>query len=101
MALSLVALLVAVGVAYSYYRDFAKMIDLKLAQGPFQTTSKIYAAPLRVSAGDPFTPEQVIAQLKQSGYDQRRNNPLGWYRLAEDAVEVYPGPESYFDMESN
>lgn len=94
-----IAVLVGLAVAYSYYKDFAKVIDEKLAFGPFQTTSKIYAAPLRVSLGDPYTPDAIISQLKQSGYDQRRNNPLGWYREAEGGVEVYPGPESYFDME--
>lgn len=93
------ALLVGLGVAYSYYRDFARVIDQKLAQGPFPSTSKIYASPVRVAVGDPYTPELIVAQLKQSGYDQRRNNPLGWYRSTEDAVEIYPGPESYFDME--
>ncbi len=97
--LTLVALLVGAGIGYSYYREFAKLIDQKLAKGPYQTTSKIYATPLKVALGDPFKPEAIVAQLKASGYDQRRNNPLGWYRMTEDAVEVYPGPESYFDME--
>ncbi|MCW5962695.1 MAG: PBP1A family penicillin-binding protein [Bryobacterales bacterium] len=99
MAVAALALIVGAVVAYSYYRDFARVIDQKLAQGPFQTTSKVYAAPLKVSLGDAYTPDAIVAQLKLSGYDQRRNNSLGWYRVAENVVEVYPGPESYFDME--
>jgi len=98
-ALVVVGGLIGLAVAYSYYRDFAELIDKQLAEGPYQTTSKIYAAPIRISVGDAYKPADIVSELKQSGYDQRRNNPLGWYRVVDNTVEVYPGPESYFDME--
>jgi penicillin-binding protein 1B len=94
-----VVALVGTAIAGYYYVQFARMIDQKLARGPFQTTSLIFASPMRVAIGDAVRPEDIVAQLRRSGYDERRNNRLGWYRLINDAVEVYPGPESYFDME--
>lgn len=94
-----VVLLGATVVAGYYYIQFARMIDEKLARGPFQTTSLIFASPMRVAIGDAIRPEDIVSQLRRSGYDERRSNRLGWYRRIDNAVEVYPGPESYFDME--
>jgi len=60
----------------------------------------IFAAPSVVSVGDPLTDEEVISQLRRSGYTESRTNPLGWYHLRPDAVEVFPGTDSYFDQEA-
>ncbi|HSW50471.1 MAG TPA: transglycosylase domain-containing protein, partial [Bryobacteraceae bacterium] len=38
-------------------------------------------------------------QLRRSGYTDARANPLGWYNLRDDAIEIFPGPDSYFDQE--
>ena len=94
-----VVALVGLAVVAYYYTQFARMIDAELERGPFQTTSLIFASPVRVAIGDASNPEAIVSQLKRSGYDERRNNRLGWYRRVDDAVEIYPGPESYFDME--
>lgn len=83
-----------------YYVRYAKLIDRKLRAGPFQSTSMIFAAPRAVGVGDEIDPSEVIAQLERSGYTQSRTNRMGWYHVRPDAVEVFPGPDSYFDQEA-
>ncbi len=82
-----------------YYVRYARLIEHKLRTGPFQSTSMIFAAPRVVTLGDAITPEEIIAQLRRSGYSQSRTNRMGWYHERPDALEIFPGPDSYFDQE--
>ncbi len=82
-----------------YYVRYSRLIERKLRAGPFQSTSMIFAAPRVVMLGDAITPEEIIAQLRRSGYSESRTNPMGWYHLRPDALEIFPGPDSYFDQE--
>ncbi len=84
-----------------YYVKYSRLIDRKLRVGPFQSTSMVFAAPRAVAIGDELTPAEVIAQLQQSGYGESSGNRMGWYHLRTDhALEVFPGPDSYFDDEA-
>jgi penicillin-binding protein 1B len=87
-----------VGFTY-YYVKYARLIDTKLRAGPFQSAAMIFAAPRTVSLGDQMSLEEVVAQLHRSGYTEARGNRLGWYHLRPDAVEIFPGPDSFFDQE--
>ena len=87
-----------VGFTY-YYVKFARLIDDKLRSGPFQSASMIFAAPRTVSLDDQMSLEEVVAQLHRSGYTEARGNRLGWYHRRPDAVEIFPGPDSFFDQE--
>ena len=82
-----------------YYVKYSRLIDQKIRSGPFQSTAKIFAAPQTVSLGDDYTAEEIVEQLKRSGYTESRGNALGWYHVRPDAVEIFPGPDSYFDQE--
>jgi penicillin-binding protein 1B len=82
-----------------YYVKYSRLIEQKLSSGPFQSTAKVFAAPGVVSTGDEISAQEIIEQLTRSGYSESHTNPLGWYRLREDAVEIFPGPDSYFDRE--
>ncbi len=82
-----------------YYIQYARMIEQKLAAGPFANTSMLFAAPQVVMVGDEATPDDVVGQLRRSGYGETRGNRMGWYNVRPDAVEIYPGPDSYFDQE--
>ena len=82
-----------------YYVKFARLIDAKLQIGPFQSAAMIFAAPRTVSLEDQMSLEEVVGQLHRSGYTEARGNRLGWYHLRPDAVEIFPGPDSYFDQE--
>jgi penicillin-binding protein 1B len=84
-----------------YYVRYSRLIDRKLRQGPFQTTSMVFAAPRAVTVGDEITPAEIIAQLRDSGYGESSGNRMGWFHLRGDgAVEIFPGPDSYFDDEA-
>ena len=81
-----------------YYSKYSRLIDQKLREGPFAHTSKVFAAPRTVSVGDPLAAEDLVAELRRSGYSESRTNPLGYFHLRPDAVEIFPGPDSYFDQ---
>ncbi len=85
--------------AYSYL-TYAKLIDERLRGGPYNSASKIYAAPTSIAIGDPTSPSEIVATLRHAGYNESRTNPIGYYTLQGDAIDIFPGAESYFDQES-
>jgi len=90
----------SLGVFTYYYSKYSRLIDQKLQVGPFANTSKIYATPEIVAVGDPATPEEIADKLRRSGYTESRGNPMGWLRVGKDEIEIFPGPDSYFDQEA-
>jgi penicillin-binding protein 1B len=96
LAGSILALL-AIGVFLFgfYYVRTSRLIDRRLASGAFAGTVNIYSAPRKVAVGDRLTAEEAIARLGQSGYSTSRVNPMGWYNRRADAVEIFPGRDSY------
>ncbi len=82
------------------YMKYARLIDEKLRGGPFTSTSMIFAAPRVVTLGDETSAEEIAAQLRSSGYTEARDNRLGWYHMRPDGIEVFPGPDSYFEQEA-
>jgi penicillin-binding protein 1B len=83
-----------------FYIHYSRIIDAKLRGGPFTNTSKIYAAPETIGVGDAATPSDIVAQLRRSGYTEARSNPNGWFNTTTDTVQVFPGPESFFEQEA-
>ena len=83
-----------------YYAKYSRLIDEKLRAGPFANTAKIFAAPASVAVGEIGTPAEIAAELRRSGYNESRGNPIGYYLLQPNSIEVFPGPESYFDQEA-
>ena len=83
-----------------FYVKYSRLIDQKLRVGPFTNTAKLFAAPQSVAVGDPFTPTEVAAELRRSGYTESHSNLTGYYQLKPDSIEIFPGPDSYFDQEA-
>jgi penicillin-binding protein 1B len=83
-----------------YYVKYSRLIDQKLKGGPFANTSKIFAAPRVIGVGDEVSPADVMLDLRRSGYSESRGNPMGWFNTRPDAIEIFPGPESYFREEA-
>ncbi len=92
--------LVALATFLFFYNKYSAIIDARLRAGVFANTAKIYAAPESVALGDPGTPEAIAAELRRSGYSDSRDNPIGSYQIHANAIEVFPGRESYFDQEA-
>ena len=92
--------ILALGIFIHFYAKYAQLMDEKLRLGVFANTAKIYAAPLSVAVGDVATPDDIAADLRRSGYGESRSNPDGYYQLHPNAIEIFPGPDSYFDQEA-
>ncbi|MGB9606203.1 MAG: transglycosylase domain-containing protein, partial [Bryobacteraceae bacterium] len=100
LVVCLLAGLAGISVSTYYYVKFSRLVERKLRAGPFPSTSMIFAAPRAVNVGDGITPAEIVAFLRRAGYGESRNNRMGWFHLREDAVEIFPGPDSYFDEEA-
>ena len=96
------ALLVILGsAAFAYfYSKYARMFDEKLRAGLFANSAKIFASPESVAVGDASTPSDIAAQLRRSGYTESRSNPIGYYEIEPNAIQIFPGTDSYFDQEA-
>jgi penicillin-binding protein 1B len=84
------------GVFTYYYVKYSRLIETKLAAGPFANTSMLFAAPRTVDVGDLADPQEVATDLRRSGYSESPNNRMGYFTLKPDEIDVYPGPDSYF-----
>jgi penicillin-binding protein 1B len=94
-------LAIAVLAVFTYfYSQYSSLIDRKIGGGPFANSAKIFAAPLSVAVGDVSAPTVIAAELRRSGYTESRNNSTGYYQIRDDSIEVFPGPDSYFDQEA-
>ncbi len=60
----------------------------------------LFAAPRTLSVGDDVLSSEIVTQLRRSGYSESHGNRMGWFRVRADGVEVFPGPDSYFDQEA-
>jgi penicillin-binding protein 1B len=84
------------GIFTYYYVKYSRLIEAKLAAGPFSNTSMLFAAPRTLTVGDVATPQEIAIELHHSGYNENRNNRMGYYTVKPDEIDIYPGPDSYF-----
>ncbi len=92
------ALAAGVSIFGYYYVHYGRLIEEKLAAGPFATTSRLYAAPRPVAVGDDGQLDEIASYLRRCGYTESNTSRMGWYHLRADAIEINPGPEA-FDSE--
>jgi len=98
---SAVLLTTALFVFLYFYNHYANLVDDKLVRGPYSNTSKLYGAPQVVSLNDGISPDDIVESLQRAGYTARRDNRMGWYQRRDDGIEVFPGPDSYFQQEAH
>jgi penicillin-binding protein 1B len=96
-----VLFLAAAGTFIYFYNQYAKLIDERLAGGAYNSTSRVFAAPTAIAVGDATTPADLAGTLRHAGYNENRNNPIGYYTLRADAIDIFPGADSYFDQEAS
>lgn len=99
LAAFLILSVTALAVFGHFYWKYSKVIDAKLVDGPFNQASRILAAPNPLYVGDEMTPAEVLSRLRNAGYSDSRHNRVGHFLVKDDALEVYPGPLSYFAQE--
>jgi penicillin-binding protein 1B len=96
VVLCILALAISVGTFGYYYVKYGRLIEDKLAAGPFASTSLLYAAPRPVMVGDDGQLQEIAAYLRRCGYtESNTSSRVGWYHLRPDAIEINPGPDAY------
>ncbi|MGO4884545.1 MAG: penicillin-binding protein 1A [Bryobacteraceae bacterium] len=83
-----------------YYFRFARLADEKLEAGVFSSTLNIFAAPHVVGTGDRLSRDNMIAWLRQNGYNMSPDNPGGWYDLRPNALGIFPGRRASSDQDA-
>jgi penicillin-binding protein 1B len=96
LVLLVLGLTTGFGVFTFYYVKYSRLIESKLAAGPFANTSMLFAAPRTVDVGDIADPQEIATDLRRSGYTESANNRMGYFTLKPEEIDVYPGPDSYF-----
>jgi penicillin-binding protein 1B len=89
----------AAGIFTYYYDHYSHVVAEKL-HVPFANTAKIYGAPESVAVGDALSATDIAAQLRRSGYTESHGNRTGYYLVHPSAIEIFPGPDSFFDQEA-
>ncbi|MGA3027937.1 MAG: PBP1A family penicillin-binding protein [Bryobacteraceae bacterium] len=82
-----------------FWVKYARLINEKLAAGPFANTSMLFAAPRSIAVGDEASAPEIAAELRRGGYSGSDKNRLGYYTLKPSEIDIYPGPDSYFEPE--
>ena len=44
-------------------------------------------------------PPSIWPLLRHAGYNENRKNPIGYYTVRADSIDIFPGADSYFDQE--
>ncbi|MGA2213806.1 MAG: transglycosylase domain-containing protein [Bryobacteraceae bacterium] len=96
LVLLVLGLTTGFGVFTFYYVKYSRLIESKLAAGPFANTSLLFAAPRTVDVGDIADPQEIASDLRRSGYTESASNRMGYFTLKPEEIDVYPGPDSYF-----
>lgn len=97
LAVLMVVFLVGVGLFVSTWLRLSRLIDQRLSGQVFEQASELLSAPGHVEKGERLAPAELVAYLQRAGYTPTPDgSATGWYRQDEGAVEIHPGPESYF-----
>ncbi len=100
VALVAVAVLVTGGIFIHFYNQYSTLIDQRLKGGAYNATSRIFAAPQPIAVGDETTPAVIAMALRRAGYSENRKNAAGYYEIKPDAIDIFPGADSYFAQEA-
>ncbi len=88
-------------IAFTYaYVYFSRIIDNRLNGPIFGNTSRIYASPTPMFVGEPMKVAEIAGSLRRAGYTDNKNNRVGWYNPVSGGIEIFPGPDSYFQAEA-
>jgi penicillin-binding protein 1B len=86
------------GVFFSYYLKYARMVDQTLRSGILESSSMIYAAPRTLMLGEGQKIEDLASYLRRCGYSESESNRLGWFQRRGDTLEIHPGPDGYIQQ---
>jgi penicillin-binding protein 1B len=94
---SILLFLAAAGIGTYYWISYGRMIDLRLSGHIQQTTARIYAAPMRIYAGESLSETDMANHLQRAGYSELDvPGTPGRYILHGNTIEIRPSSESIF-----
>lgn len=100
LAVALLFVVVGTPVFVYFYVHFARMIDARLSGDVFNNASLILAAPEQITLGEADTAQECAARLRKALYSESEGgSQVGYYKLAPDKLDVYPGDASFFHGE--
>jgi penicillin-binding protein 1B len=95
-AIALMVLAAIASVSY-YWIVYGRMIDARLSGHIQETTARIYASPVRISAGEPLTVDDLANHLQRAGYSELDiSGTPGRYVLHGNEIEIRPSADSLF-----
>lgn len=91
-------LLFGLGIFVYFYVRFSRAIDAHLSGNLFTNASLVFSAPEEIRVGEPLTPQTVQERLAKALYtDGVGGSRVGTFRREGNRVEIYPGPQSFFN----
>jgi penicillin-binding protein 1B len=87
--------LISVSMFAYFYAKYSRLIDEKLAAGPYGNASRLFGAPRPIVIGEEASIGEIANYLRRSGYSESRNNRMGWYFVRNDGIDIYPGPDGF------
>jgi penicillin-binding protein 1B len=100
LVIAMALITIATAGVFTYFYDHYSHVVAEKLHVPFANTAKIYGAPESVAVGDALSPADVAAQLRRSGYTESHGNRTGYYQVHPTSIEIFPGPDSFFDQEA-
>jgi penicillin-binding protein 1B len=94
----LLVLLVCFAIFTYYYVKYDRIVEARIRGPIFTTSAKIYARSPAVSAGDRYTVDEIVSDLRRAGYAER-NSKVGTYKVLTGGIEIRPGPLSYHNAD--
>jgi len=88
LAIIVLTLTLGLGVFTFYYVKYSRLIEAKLNNGPYTNTSMLFASPRTIGVGDVATPQEIAIDLRHAGYNEARNNRMGYYTLKQDEIDI-------------
>jgi penicillin-binding protein 1B len=73
------------------YVNLSRIVDSRLARGPFAGTMNVFAAPERFAVGDPATSEAMAERLLHAGYARTAGAGNGWFAFDKNTLTLTPG----------
>ncbi|HSB09175.1 MAG TPA: PBP1A family penicillin-binding protein [Blastocatellia bacterium] len=90
---AIASVLLAIGVIY--YSKLAREIDARLQSGQIDSSFELVSAPLKLSVGDSFAPDELSSYLSAAGYQQRspedKQGDGAGFEIDGDSIEISPG----------
>ncbi len=97
--LSFVWLLLSILFYAGYRTAYAHLQTNKPTELQNRSELKVFYAPLEVSVGDQFSPEDLTAYLDELGYDRIENAAHGSYAKTKSSVRFFPRSDIFVSAE--